>query len=67
MNPLGLVAVAAGLFTVAGGLRDWPWFWNNSRARFMTAVLTRKGARIFYVVMGIGFTIFGLWTMFSAV
>jgi hypothetical protein len=67
MNPFGLLIVAAGVFTIAGGLRDWPWFWNNSRARFMTTILTRTGARIFYVVIGTALAGFGLWMAVSAV
>ena len=37
MNPIGLVIAAVGLFALAGGLRDWRWFWRNRRAR--TAIL----------------------------
>jgi len=67
MNPFGLLIVAAGVFSIAGGLRDWPWFWNHRRARFMTTILTRRGARVFYVVIGIGLAVLGLWMTVSAV
>ena len=67
MNPFGLLVVAVGLFTIGGGLRDWPWFWSNHRARFMTTILTRRGARVFYVIIGIGLAVFGLWMTVSAV
>jgi hypothetical protein len=67
MNPWGLLVVAVGAFTIVGGLSDWPWFWNNHRARLMTTLLTRKGARVFYVVMGAGLAVYGLWATVSAV
>jgi hypothetical protein len=61
VNPIGFFIVAIGLFAIAGGLRDWPWFWNSSRARFVTTILTRAGARVFYVAMGIVSMVCGVW------
>ena len=59
MNPFGLLIVAGGLFSMAGGVLDWDWFMNHRKARFMCAILTRNGARIFYVLLGLGLAIFG--------
>jgi len=59
MNPFGFVFMAVGFFSMAGGIYNWEWFMNNSKARFMSAILTRTGARIFYVMLGFGFVIFG--------
>jgi hypothetical protein len=59
MNPLGLLLVAAGLFGAAGGIFDWEWFMNSHKARFMSTILTRTGARIFYVILGLGIVVLG--------
>ena len=60
MNSLGLLIVAAGAFSVCGAAFDWEWFMNHRKARFMTAILTRPGARIFYGVLGLALMVFGI-------
>jgi hypothetical protein len=60
MNLFGLFFVAAGLFSAAGGFFDWEWFMNNHKARFMSAILTRTGARGFYVILGLGLAVVGV-------
>ena len=65
MNPIGLIIVALGAFVVAGGIRDWPWFWKSSRARFVVTVLGRRGARIFYVTVGLFIAVLGVLACFS--
>ena len=44
----------AGLFSIGGAVSDWDWFMNNSRARFFVQVFGRNGARVFYVLLGLG-------------
>lgn len=60
MNPIGLLIAAAGLFSAAGGILDWEWFMNHHKARFMTNILTRTGARIFYILLGLGLVVLGV-------
>ncbi len=60
MNPIGLLLVFAGLFSVAGGVCNWEWFMTHRKARFMTAILTRTGARIFYIALGAFITVMGI-------
>jgi len=33
---------------------------NNHKARFMSAILTRTGARGFYVILGLGLAVVGV-------
>jgi hypothetical protein len=66
LNPFCLLISAVGVFVIAGRLRDWPWFWHSSRARFAVFLLTRTGARILYVTVGIGFVILGIWSCIDA-
>ncbi len=64
MNPWGLFFIAAGLFSAAGGMFDWEWFMNHRKAQFMSTILSRTGARIFYVIVGAALAILG--TMMAA-
>jgi hypothetical protein len=61
-----LAVIAVGLFAAAGGLYDWDWFMHNSKARFVSMVLTRTGARIFYVLLGVGLAVVGGLALLSA-
>jgi hypothetical protein len=60
MNPLGLIFVAGGAFSVLGAVYDWDWFMNARKARFVVKILTRKGARIFYAALGLVIGLLGL-------
>lgn len=60
MNLWGLFLVAAGLFSVTGAVLDWEWFMNSRKARFMSVLLSRNGARIFYAILGVGIIVVGV-------
>jgi hypothetical protein len=55
-----LVFILIGLFSILGGILNWNWFMNNSRARFFVNILGRNGARIFYIGLGIFLVAFGV-------
>jgi hypothetical protein len=59
MNPYGLIFVAAGGFTMTAAVCNWDWFMNARKARFMVALLTRNGARVFYGVLGLALFVLG--------
>ena len=48
----GLLIIAAGLFSIAGGLFAWPFFMNHRKAQFFVRILGMNGARGLYVVLG---------------
>ena len=60
MDPVGLIFVAIGIFAICGAALDWEWFMNHRKARFMTAIFGRSGARIFYGLLGSGLSVFGV-------
>jgi hypothetical protein len=60
MNPWGLFFVAAGLFSLLAGMMNWDWFMNHPKARFVCGICGRGGARVFYVVLGAAFVVFGV-------
>lgn len=50
---MSLLAVFAGLFSIAGAVLDWDWFFNNGRARPFVKMFGREGARAFYIALGL--------------
>jgi hypothetical protein len=60
MNPVGLISVTAGVFTLCGALFDWDWFMNHRKARLFVALLTRTGARVFYALLGSVLIVLGI-------
>jgi len=43
-NPVGLIFIFVGLFSMAGGIFNWEWFMTNRRARlFVVAFLIGNG------------------------
>jgi hypothetical protein len=59
LNPAGLILVLIGSFSFAGGLFNWGWFMNTRRASVLVRVIGIKGARIFYMFLGISVFVFG--------
>ena len=60
----GILLVVVGLFAIVCACCDFDWFMNNYRARFFVEVLGRRGARVFYVVLGCVFLVIGLVVAF---
>ena len=50
---LPVLLIACGLFSIICAYKDFDWFMNHRKARFMVNVIGRKGARIFYGVLGL--------------
>lgn len=59
MNPVGLILVAAGLFSICGAVLDWDFFINSRKARFFVSTLGRTGARVFYGILGLVIVVMG--------
>lgn len=53
MNPIGLLFVAAGLFSICGGVFDWDFFMNSRKARLFVGIFGRSGARVLYILLGL--------------
>ncbi|HNT73574.1 MAG TPA: immunity 17 family protein [Anaerolineae bacterium] len=60
---MGVIDILVGLFMLGGAIGNWDWFMNNRRARFVVAILSRTGARIFYGLLGAFFVLLGLLAM----
>jgi hypothetical protein len=59
MNPVGLILVAAGIFSICGAAFDWDFFINSRKARFFVSTFGRTGARVFYGVLGLVIVVLG--------
>ncbi len=45
-------------------IRNWDWYYNTSKAKILTGIIGRTGARIFYGIFGVLFIIGGIYVMF---
>jgi len=59
--------IAIGLFAILSSWANWDFFFNHRKAQFFVKILGRKGARIFYIVLGSGFLVLGLLSVFGIV
>jgi len=48
------IMIGGGLFSLAGALANWSWFFGSFRARLPVLLLGRTGARGFYALIGGG-------------
>jgi hypothetical protein len=48
----GILAIAAGFFTLFCAGMDYEWFMSHRKARFFVNIFGRRGARIFYGLLG---------------
>jgi len=60
VNSMGLLVVAIGSFLVATAIFDWDWVMDNRRARLLSSLITRPGARLAYGVLGVGAIVVGV-------
>ncbi|MBL8797815.1 MAG: immunity 17 family protein [Planctomycetia bacterium] len=67
MNWYGLLFVAIGLFSATAAACDWEWFMTHYKARFFVSIFGRTGARIFYVLIGLGFVVLGVLFMLGII
>ena len=51
---LGCLLLAAGVFSAVAAIANIAWFFASARARLMTMVLGRSGARVLYALIGGG-------------
>ncbi|PYE42674.1 hypothetical protein HUB98_23460 [Paenibacillus barcinonensis] len=50
---IALLAIAAGIFSLLGGINNWDWFMKSFRAGLFVKTIGRQGARVVYGVLGI--------------
>ncbi len=61
---VGTLFILIGAFCLACVFFNWNWYWSNSRAVKLVKMISKKGAQIFYGVLGIFLIIAGLITVF---
>ena len=53
MLKFNFIFIAVGLFMTLAAVMNWDWFMESRRARMMSRLLTRNGARAFYAILGL--------------
>ncbi len=62
---LGILMIAAGIFTIVGSLNEWGWYWNNWRARMWVSLFGQTVAKYVLGIIGTGIMLIGIWLMMS--
>jgi hypothetical protein len=47
-----IVFALIGVFALLASFFNWNWFFNHRKASFFVGIFGRKGARVFYVLLG---------------
>jgi hypothetical protein len=63
---VSLLSIAAGAFCLAASVQNWDWFFTNWRARIVSSIFGRNGARIFYGLLGGFLVLLGLFVGIGA-
>jgi len=61
-----ILCMGTGFFSLICAWKEYDWFMNHRKAWFMNGILGRKGARIFYMGLGLGIIIVS-FSMLAAV
>ena len=56
--------IGVGILITFAAFTNWQWFFKQRRAQTMIKLMGRNGARVFYAVLGIFFSVFG-WLVLS--
>lgn len=61
----GILFIFGGIFSILGAVKDWDFFMNNHKAQLWVKLFGRKGARIFYAILGAIICIIGVGISFG--
>ncbi len=56
----GVCSMLIGVYSVTGAVCNWDWFMNHRSAAIPVALLTRTGARLFYIAVGVAIFVIGV-------
>ena len=57
---VGAVAICIGLFALLSAIFNWDWSYRLWKARWAEARFGRRGARVFYVILGLAMIALGV-------
>lgn len=60
-----VIFLLCGLFSIAGAVFNWDFFFSNRKARVFVRLLGRTGARIFYGILGIAIIVMGIMVVIA--
>lgn len=63
INPdvfVGSVAIGLGLLVCSAAVFNWEWYYRLHKARWIESICGRGGARVFFVILGIGLIVLGV-------
>ena len=48
-----IITIGGGLFAILASILNWNFFFEHRKAQFFVKTFGRKGARIFYTILGV--------------
>ncbi len=63
-DALVIVLFIVGVITLLGSIFDWDFYFESRKARFFVDIFGRKGARIFYGILGTALIVLGIYMKF---
>jgi hypothetical protein len=60
-----LLFIAIGIYAIAGAALDAEWFLGDHKAQVFVRLLGRAGTRIFYMLLGMGLILLGIFGVFG--
>ncbi|MCR5122870.1 MAG: hypothetical protein K6B74_10685 [Ruminococcus sp.] len=63
----GLIVILVGVFCTFCAYKDFDWFMGSTKAWLFVKLFGRKGARIFYMIIGILFCLGGSYFAIAGV
>ncbi|NEQ36439.1 MAG: hypothetical protein F6K40_09190 [Okeania sp. SIO3I5] len=53
MNGSQILLFVIGIYLICAAIFNWEWFYGMRKARFIVSLFGRKGARLFYLILGL--------------
>ncbi len=60
-----LLFIVIGFYSIAGAALNWEWFMGDPKAKVFARMFGRTGTRVFYILLGVGVVIIGLYGIFG--
>lgn len=64
---ISLALLLIGIFSIGGSYFNWEFFFNNRKAKRLVNIIGRKGARVFYFVLGLIFVTAGAVSLVTGI
>ncbi len=61
----GIIIMVIGIVSTIAAIEDWDWFMDSRKAKGLSNLIGRNGARVFYGIFGVVLLLIGMAGLFS--